>query len=284
MHVLPSSRVLRFESTVRLLEVGEVSPGEITQGKYVVRLARTQEEVDAALRLRFKVFNLERSEGLATSFSTGRDEDGFDSTSDHLILIERSRRQVVGTYRLRNYENAKTPEGFHSSTEFDLSSLPIDVPKNAIEVSRACIAKSHRNTSTLRLLWKGLASYSMRQQKHYLFGCVSLSGLDPVEGGQLFELLSEGGHLHAHLRVQAQMGFKCLWYKTLVSNRGTGPLRNPIQPYLQLGAKVCGPPAMNRQFRTIDFFTILDLKEVEPRVSSLLFRGIEGTHEIARSA
>lgn len=284
MHALPSSRVLRFEPGVRLFEVGEGSPGEITQGRYVVRLARTNEEVDAAQRLRFEVFNLERGEGLATSFANGRDEDEFDSTSNHLILIEQSRRQVVGTYRLRNYENAKTPEGFYSSTEFDLSALPIDVPKNAIEVSRACVAKSHRNASTLRLLWKGLASYSMRQQMRYLFGCVSLSGQDPVEGGQLFEMLSEDGHLHPHFRVQSQVGFKCFWYKTVGSNRRSAPLRNPIQPYLQMGAKVCGPPAMNRQFRTIDFFTILDLKEVEPRVSSLVFRATEGSHEFARSA
>ena len=284
MHVLPESRVLRFEPAVRPLEVGDISPGELAEGRYVVRLARTHQEVQAALRLRFEVFNLERGEGLATSFATGRDEDVLDSTSHHLILIERSRRQVIGTYRLRNYENAKTPEGFYSSTEFDLSSLPIDVPKNAIEVSRACLAKSHRNASALRLLWKGLASYSMRQQKSYVFGCVSLGGQNPIEGGQLFEVLSDGGHLHPHFRVQSQMGFKCLWYKSAGSDRRTATLRNPIQPYLQMGAKVCGPPAMNRQFRTIDFFTILNLKEVEPRMSSLLFRTREGTHEFARSA
>jgi putative hemolysin len=29
---------------------------------------------------------------------------------------------------------------------------------------------------------------------------------------------------------------------------------------LSVGAKVCGPPALDRQFKTIDFLTLLDLE------------------------
>jgi putative hemolysin len=39
--------------------------------RYTLRLARTREEVEAALRLRFEVFNLELQEGFAESFFTG---------------------------------------------------------------------------------------------------------------------------------------------------------------------------------------------------------------------
>src|SRR5882762_10419051 len=98
MSALPRASVLRYEPAAPPLRTGEVPPGEIVHGKYVVRFARTREEIAAALRLRFAVFNLERGEGLATSFITGRDEDQFDSTSHHLILIDRSRRQVIGTH------------------------------------------------------------------------------------------------------------------------------------------------------------------------------------------
>ena len=30
--------------------------------------------------------------------------------------------------------------------------------------------------------------------------------------------------------------------------------------YLSLGAKICGAPALDREFRTIDFLTLLDLQ------------------------
>jgi putative hemolysin len=33
-----------------------------------------------------------------------------------------------------------------------------------------------------------------------------------------------------------------------------------LRAYLTLGAKICGPPALDRQFKTIDFLTLLDLE------------------------
>ena len=31
-----------------------------------------------------------------------------------------------------------------------------------------------------------------------------------------------------------------------------------LRAYLSVGAKICGPPAIDREFKTIDFLTILD--------------------------
>jgi putative hemolysin len=33
-----------------------------------------------------------------------------------------------------------------------------------------------------------------------------------------------------------------------------------LTAYLSFGAKICGQPAIDREFRTIDFFTLLDLE------------------------
>jgi len=35
---------------------------------------------------------------------------------------------------------------------------------------------------------------------------------------------------------------------------------------LAVGAKICGPPAIDREFKTIDFLTLLDLEALHPRV------------------
>jgi putative hemolysin len=53
---------------------------EIREERYSVRFAQTHEELSAALKLRFEIFNLELREGLDESFQTGRDEDEFDAT------------------------------------------------------------------------------------------------------------------------------------------------------------------------------------------------------------
>ena len=63
-------------------------PAEIRRGNYALRFARTRAELDAALRLRFEVFNLELKEGLASSYLSGLDEDEFDQTCHHLLVRE----------------------------------------------------------------------------------------------------------------------------------------------------------------------------------------------------
>jgi putative hemolysin len=39
-----------------------------------------------------------------------------------------------------------------------------------------------------------------------------------------------------------------------------------LRAYLAVGAKICGPPAIDREFKTIDFLTLMDLKTLHPRV------------------
>ena len=35
-----------------------------------------------------------------------------------------------------------------------------------------------------------------------------------------------------------------------------------LAAYLALGIKLCGPPAIDREFKTIDFLTLFDLEQI----------------------
>jgi putative hemolysin len=98
---------------------------ETREGRYLVRFARTREEIDAALKLRFEIFNLELGEGLASSFHTGRDLDEYDEYCHHLIILDTDQTQIVGTYRMQTYEMAPAGNGFYSATEFDFTHFPL---------------------------------------------------------------------------------------------------------------------------------------------------------------
>jgi putative hemolysin len=39
-----------------------------------------------------------------------------------------------------------------------------------------------------------------------------------------------------------------------------------LRAYLGLGAKICGPPAIDREFKTIDFLTLMDCHALPPLV------------------
>jgi putative hemolysin len=43
-----------------------------------------------------------------------------------------------------------------------------------------------------------------------------------------------------------------------------------LRTYLALGAKICGPPAFDREFKTIDFLTLIDLNSLAPAIRNRL--------------
>ena len=241
----------------------------IESNRYIVRLAQNLMEVDAALKLRFEVFNLELNEGLENSFITGRDEDEFDATCHHLIVVEKKSGDVIGTYRLRTFEMARSFFGFYSNGEFDLSQLPRNVLEQSVEIGRACIAREHRNTAVLFLLWKGLADYLTQAKKCYFFGCCSLTSQDTSEGLNLLKHLKENGAIHESLYVQPQP--ECVCDTEEIKDYAEVKLPKLFQTYLRFGVKVCGPPAIDRGFKTIDLFVIFDVERMDTKTEQMFF-------------
>jgi putative hemolysin len=230
------------------------------------------EEIDRALRLRFEVFNLELNEGLESSYITERDEDEFDQTCHHLIVVEKETNNVVGTYRLRTWEMTRRTNGFYTETEFDLSSLPPELIDQSVEIGRACIDRNHRNARVLFLLWKGLALYLTRSRKRYMFGCCSLTSQDCAEGKRASRQLKRDGHLHETLSVRPRLEFACRTEDFLSpETKEAFELPKLFGSYLRIGAKVCGEPAIDRQFKTIDFFVIFDRNDMPEKYREMFF-------------
>jgi putative hemolysin len=46
-----------------------------------------------------------------------------------------------------------------------------------------------------------------------------------------------------------------------------------LRAYLTIGAKICSEPAIDREFKTIDFLTLLDLQTLHPRVAARFLEG-----------
>lgn len=245
-------------------------PAETVSAKrYEVRFARTRTDLEALLRLRFEVFNRELNEGLAESWLTGLDEDPLDARLHHLMIVERETGQAVGTYRMQTPEMAAAFGGFYTAGEFDLGAFPAEVLERSVEVGRACVARPHRNGRVLQLLWRGLASYLAWNRKTGLFGCCSLTSQDPALGVATLELLAREGHLHQGISVPPLPACAC----DVEPGTVLPPPHIPalFASYLSLGAKVCGPPAIDRHFRTIDFLVLLDVRDLEAPVFRSFF-------------
>ncbi len=241
----------------------------LREGRYEVRFARDTDELDAIQRLRFEVFNLELGEGLAASFDTGRDVDEFDQVCHHLMVTDIETGEVVGCYRLQTAAMAAQNRGFYSAGLFDLTGMPAAALDKSVELGRACIAGSHRSSVVLFLLWKGLAHYVAHNQMRYLFGCCSLTSQDPGEGSAVLRYLEESGYRHPEWQLRPAAGAECPIVEDAPAATKVPAL---FRSYLRYGAKVCGPPAIDREFKTIDYLVVLDVDALS-RGSFKLFFG-----------
>jgi putative hemolysin len=232
----------------------------IDVGKYQIRLAQSLAEREAACRLRFRVFNIELGEGLISSYSTGMDQDQFDLFCDHLIVEDRSRGVVVGTYRMQSGITAARNLGYYSAQEFDFTPYE-PVRDQVLELGRASIERDHRTSEVLTLLWRGIAQYSKFYGLRYLIGCSSLNSQDPQTGWAMYEQLS------AFLVAPEFRTTPLARYKLPpAANSSACEVKIPklIKTYIAVGARICGTPAWDREFGTIDFLTLLDLAQLTP--------------------
>ncbi len=247
-------------------------------GRYRLRLAQDAHDREAACRLRFKVFNIELGEGLESSYETGLDIDRFDTVCEHLIVEDQTSGRVVGTYRMQSGETAARHLGYYSEQEFNLNPYEPLRP-GILELGRASIDREHRTPEVLMLLWRGIAQYATGMGLRYLLGCSSLNSNVPAEGWQMYGQLQ-------HFRVSPEFetvptaAYACPEELKL---RGAQPFYSPrdrstpegfnsalaptavkvpklLKTYLAIGARIAAPPAWDREFRSIDFLTLLDLK------------------------
>ena len=238
-----------------------------SNSNYQIRQATSLQDIQAAQTLRFFVFNLEMQEGLENSYHTMRDEDPFDAICQHLLV--ECNGEVVGTYRMQTGTDASANLGFYSGQEFDLSPF---APQNAqiLELGRACVHKDHRNLHVLSLLWKGIATYARQTGCRYLLGCSSITSQNPVEGLALYNQLSTRYLAPPEWRTKPLPAFECSEQnkEELPQTRIKPP--KLLSAYLSLGAKICAPPALDREFKSIDFLTLLDLENLHPTTAALL--------------
>jgi putative hemolysin len=172
---------------------------------------------------------------------------------------------VVGTYRMQTGARAARELGYYCAQEFDFS-IYEPYRGDMLELGRACIAKAHRSLSVISLLWRGIADYAGQHGARYLVGCSSLTSQDPVLG-RAASLAMQKFMAPAAFQTSPLQAY-CLplaAHDPCVSseapkNLPTVHLPKLLSAYLALGAWICGPPALDRRFGTIDFLTCMDLQ------------------------
>ncbi|MFB7464831.1 GNAT family N-acetyltransferase [Streptomyces sp. NPDC056224] len=228
--------------------------------RYAVRLARNEDEVRAAQRLRHQVFAGELGARLDGP-EPGLDADSFDAYCDHLLVLDEEREQVVGTYRLLPPERAAVAGRLYSEGEFDLSALA-PIRPDLVEVGRSCVHPDHRNGAVIALIWAGLARYMERSGHNWLAGCCSIPLAD---GGVLAAATREAALARAFAPEEYRVTPHLPWNPEGIPFPARTELPPLLRGYLRLGAWVCGEPALDAEFGCADLYVLLSLRRTNPR-------------------
>ncbi len=234
--------------------------GDLRAGALEVTLATTEEEIAAALTLRYRVFYDEMGAKPSDAMAArGQDFDAFDEIADHLLVIDHDRGSgaagVVGTYRLMRSEHAEKAGRFYTSDEYDISPI-IGMDGSVMELGRSCVDAAYRNRATMQLLWRGIAAYVFRHSVDLMFGCASLHGTD------IDQLAPQLSYLyHNHLAPQSLRPtalperftrMDLLPPDAVDAKRALAALPPLVKGYLRLGGFVGDGAVVDHQFNTTD--------------------------------
>jgi putative hemolysin len=233
--------------------------------RFEIKITRDCGEIEEAQRLRFQVFNLEMQKGLQASYRNGLDIDEFDAVCDHLIVRDLKSREIVGTYRLLLGSRARHSIGFYSEHEFDLERIK-QLDGELLELGRTCARKDFRDKALIPLMWGTIAKYVREHRVRYIFGCGSLYTTEISEASRYFAMLRRKYYAPEAYRVfpvPAKV-FAGIHPDAPASGKPAAFQRLPslLKGYLRMGAWVCGPPALDDEFGTTDFFMLLDFSQL----------------------
>lgn len=259
------------------------------KGSLEARLARSNDEIQAAQRLRYQVF-FEEGGAIpdARAAATCIDADRFDEQCDHLIVIDRTpensyvkgRPKIVGAYRLLRGDRVTGPSGFYSAGEYDIAPLlKRHANRRILELGRSCVMAAYRNKPAIELLWRGLLAYIRAHRIDVLIGCASFPGVVPGEHAEALSYLAHYAGAEGEWRVRA----RCDRYRPMAiisremldERRARQSLSPLIKGYLRLGARFGDGAVVDIKFNTTDVFVVMPVDRIDLRYIHF-FGGREG--------
>ena len=248
----------------------------ISDPKFRVVIAQTDEELRAAQALRYDVFVRELGGGgPLVDHEAGLERDEFDPFFDHMLLFDDETGKAVGVYRLLRGEKAAALGRFYSEDEYDLSPLK-NSGRRLLELGRSCLAPDYRGGTAMFHLWTGLAEYVAEHQIEILFGVASFHGTDLQALAAPLSLLHHCHLAPPELRVRAigpQARDMNLMDLDQIDRRAA-MVQIPalIKAYLRLGGVVGQGAYLDEPFNTTDVCLVMDTDRLNARQARIYGR------------
>lgn len=263
-----------FQCDENSLKTNVISPRcfDINLSKFSIRI------IDNSDQLMKKVKLLRQKSFFEQSNDSQIDSDEFDEFCDHLVVVDNSVSKdfVVGTYRLLLKPKLLKNQRFYSQSEFDISNLLNNGKSTLLEAGRSCVHKNYRDGRIIKLLWRGLATYIIKNQVDLIFGCASFPSCDY----KLFR--NQLSYLHHYHRPpdflntipikKLRANFEIINKEQINSSEEFRKLPPLIKAYIRVGAWVGSGAIVDSKFNTTDVLIVLNSKKILKRYAQLSFK------------
>jgi putative hemolysin len=240
----------------------KLDPVLVKNKKFLVKLASSYQELEEACHLRYLVFKKEL--GYLANLASDLDIDQFDYCCFHLLVLDIEENEVIATCRLRLIEPEMDISLTYSRQEFSIKGLE-KRQERIFEVGRACVLSGHRSGSALAMMHQGMAKLVEILNVRFMLGCASMHETSSEVGWAVYKELEEEGFYSNKLDASPTENYQLplnLPIKKLTHQELFKVLPPLIKGYLRMGGKIVSPPALDREFGSIDFLIWLDSKQL----------------------
>lgn len=248
------------------------------------RLPHVLEEIGRLRELTFRAVD----EGTGNAV----DLDAFDGYYKHLVVWNKSQKEVVGAYRLGRTDQiipSHGVSGLYTNTLFQYDPALFEHLGPALELGRSFVRQEYqRSYSPLMLLWKGIGQYVLRHPECKVFiGPVSINrGYQPLsqhlmvdflrsrEASELARYVTPRNPLRARLVAEPDPQALSRWMRDVDElsqvvadvDPAQGGMPILLKQYLKLGGKWLGCNVDPAFSHVLDMLLVVDLSRTEPRI------------------
>ncbi|WP_422050255.1 GNAT family N-acetyltransferase [Shimia sp.] len=236
----------------------------LQQGRYQVRIAEGEKDLQAAQRLRHLAFH-----GTADAL----DCDDFDPICAHYLIEERASGRLVCVFRMLPLTDGADIGRSYAAQYYELSALQ-EYQGRMVEMGRFCMHPEVHDPDVLRLAWAAMTGYVDENNVELLFGCASFSGTDANNYLDSFAMLRDR-HLAPKRwlpKVKAPSVFR---FAARLRHRPNLKLAQRHMPpmlrsYLMMGGWVSDHAVVDEKMNTLHVFTGVEIKAIPPARKRLL--------------
>lgn len=238
---------------------------QMSRSRYVARFAEGQRDRIAAQMLRARAFR-------------GRahlDADAYDDICRHLLIEDRTTRELVACCRLMPLCGAEIEQSY-AAQFYGLSRLS-KYPGRMLEMGRFCAAPGTQDLDILRTAWAALTTFVDAEDINLLFGCASFRGTDTEVYLDAFSLLRERYLAPPAWQPEVKAPDIVVFgppLRKLDMSRALRSMPSLLRTYLTMGGWVSDHAVVDRDLGTLHVFTGLEVNAISPGRARALRRTV----------